>query len=68
MKKNMGLTDSLIRIIIAVIIAGLYFAKIISGTAAIILLIIAGVFILTSLARFCPLYTVFRISTKKKDK
>ena len=66
MKKNMGTIDKVVRILVAIIIAGLYFANQISGTAAIILLILAGVFILTSFMSFCPLYLPFGISTRKK--
>ncbi|HEU0227421.1 MAG TPA: DUF2892 domain-containing protein [Arachidicoccus soli] len=68
MKKNMGIIDKVVRIIVAIIIAGLYFANIISGTIAIILLILAGIFILTSFISFCPLYYPFKISTRKKRK
>ena len=67
MKKNMGTLDKAVRILVAVIIAGLYFTHQISGMAAIILLILAGVFILTSFLSFCPLYVPFGISTKKKE-
>lgn len=66
MKKNMGTADKVLRILVAIIIAGLYFTNIISGTIAIILLVIAGVFILTSSMSFCPLYLPFGISTRKK--
>ncbi len=66
MKKNMGTIDKVVRILVAVVIAGLYFANIISGTVAIVLLILAGVFILTSFMSFCPLYLPFGISTRKK--
>ncbi len=66
MKKNMGTIDKVVRILVAVVIAGLYFANIISGTVAIVLLILAGVFILTSFMSFCPLYYPFGISTRKK--
>ena len=66
MKKNMGTADKVLRILVAIIIAGLYFTNIISGTIAIILLVIAGVFILTSSMSFCPLYLPFEISTRKK--
>ena len=66
MKKNMGTADKVVRILVAIVIVGLYFANLISGTAAIILLIPAGVFILTSFMSFCPLYYPFGISTQKK--
>lgn len=63
MKKNMGNADRIIRLLVAAVIAVLYFTKVISGTAGIILLVIAGVFILTSLVSFCPLYTLFGLNT-----
>jgi len=66
MKKNMGTIDRVIRILVAVVIAVLYFANVISGTLAIILLIVAGIFIVTSFLGFCPLYLPFGLSTKKK--
>lgn len=63
MKKNMGSTDQIIRISAAVIIAVLYFMNIITGTLGLILLAVAGVFVLTSLINFCPLYTVLGMNT-----
>ena len=66
MKKNMGTIDIAIRLVIAAIVVILYFTHVISGTIAIILLIFAGVFIMTSLLSFCPLYLPFRINTRSK--
>jgi hypothetical protein len=63
MKKNMGKADQLIRIILAAIIAILYFTNIISGTLGIVLLIVAAIFALTGFVSFCPLYAVFGINT-----
>ncbi len=63
MKKNMGGADRIIRVIIAVVIAALYFTNVISGTLGIVLLALAGVFVLTSLVSFCPLYTIFALNT-----
>jgi hypothetical protein len=68
MKQNMGTTDKVVRIIIAIAIAALYFANLISGTVAIVLLVLSGVFILTSLLGFCPLYMPIGLSTLKKKK
>ena len=68
MKKNMGTTDKAIRILIAVVIGVLYFTNIISGTLAIVLGILAVVFLLTSFINFCPLYLPFGINTLKKKK
>ncbi len=63
MKKNMGAADRIVRIIIAALIAVLYFTNTISGTLGIVLLVLAGVFVLTSLISSCPLYSIFGIST-----
>lgn len=68
MKKNMGNIDKIVRILIALVIAVLFFTNIISGTLGIILLVLAGVFVLTSLMSFCPLYTLVGINTCPKDK
>jgi hypothetical protein len=67
MKKNMGTTDKVIRVLVAVVILVLYFTHVITGTLAVILLILAGVFVLTSLLGFCPLYLLFGLSTAKKE-
>ncbi|MBS1745730.1 MAG: DUF2892 domain-containing protein [Bacteroidetes bacterium] len=68
MKKNMGTIDKAIRILVAVVIAALYFTNVISGTLAIVLSILAVVFILTSFISFCPLYLPFGINTSKKKR
>jgi hypothetical protein len=63
MKRNMGATDRVVRIIIALVIAGLYYAKVITGTLGVVLLVVAGIFLLTSLISFCPLYGLFGMNT-----
>lgn len=63
MKKNMGNTDRVIRLIVAALVGVLYYTGTISGTFGIVLLVLAGVFVLTSLVSFCPLYAPFGIST-----
>lgn len=67
MKTNMGTIDKVLRVLVAIVILSLYLGNQISGMAAIILLILAGVFILTSVVGVCPLYLPFNLSTKKKD-
>lgn len=59
----MGSADRIIRIIIAAIIGVLYFTGTITGTIGIVLLVLAGVFVLTGFISFCPLYAPFGIST-----
>ncbi|MBK6522684.1 MAG: DUF2892 domain-containing protein [Sphingobacteriaceae bacterium] len=68
MKTNMGSTDKVIRILVAVAILVLYFTDKISGTLAIIGLVLSAVFMLTSLLGFCPLYLPFGISTKRRSR
>ena len=68
MKKNMGTIDRIIRILLAIVVIILYMTGSITGAAAIILGILAIVFIITSLIGFCPLYFPFKISTIGKSK
>jgi hypothetical protein len=63
MKQNMGSFDRILRIIVAVVIGILYFNGIITGTWGIVLLVLGGVFVLTSLVGSCPLYKIFGINT-----
>lgn len=63
MKKNMSSADRIIRLIIAAIMVVLYFTNVVSGTLAIIMLVLSAVFTFTSLISFCPLYSLFGIST-----
>lgn len=68
MKTNMGGIDRVLRIGIAIAIAILFFTKIISGVLGIALMILAGVFLVTSFIGFCPIYTLFGINTCKTKK
>jgi hypothetical protein len=66
MKKNMGLADRLIRTLMAVAVVILYLLKVVTGPVAVVLLVIAAIFILTSFAGNCPLYSIFGINTCSK--
>jgi hypothetical protein len=68
MKKNMGAADRLVRVLLAAVFAYLYFAQVITGAWAIILLVLGGVFLATSLVAFCPLYTLFGWKTCSSSK
>lgn len=67
MKKNMGAADRIIRTILAVLFAVLYFTNVITGTLGIVLMVLAVVFLLTSVISFCPLYAPFGIKTCKTE-
>lgn len=64
--KNMGVMDRAVRVIVALVIAGLYLMGVINGTLAIILLAVSIIFLLTSIMGFCPLYKPFNFTTHKK--
>jgi hypothetical protein len=66
MKANMGSLDKAIRIILAIVFAMLYITKTVEGAMGIVLLVLGGVFLLTSIISFCPLYTLVGMSTCKK--
>ena len=63
MKTNMGTMDRALRAVVALAMIGLYFGNIVTGTLGIVLLFAAGVFLLTSVVSFCPLYTLVGINT-----
>jgi hypothetical protein len=66
MKKNVGIIDTVIRLVLAALIVVLYFTNVISGAIGITLLAVAGLLVLTSIVSICPLYSVLKISTRKK--
>jgi len=68
MKKNMGNVDRVIRLLAALVVVVLYFTNVITGTLAVILLIFAAIFVITSLIGFCPLYVPLGFSTLRKNK
>jgi hypothetical protein len=63
MKKNMGSTDRIIRLMLAAVFAYLYFGDVVTGTLGLVLVILGGVFVLTSVVSFCPLYSIFGLNT-----
>ena len=64
----MGTTDRVVRSIIALAVLGLYLSGIISGVLGVVLLVVAGIFLLTSFVSFCPIYAPFKLNTcKVKD-
>jgi len=62
----MGRLDRIIHAVLAVIFAVLYFSGTVTGTLGIILLVLGGVFLATSLISFCPLYVPFKFNTRKE--
>ncbi|MBL7899693.1 MAG: DUF2892 domain-containing protein [Crocinitomicaceae bacterium] len=67
MKKNVGTADRIIRLVLAGVLAGLFFGNVVTGTLGIVLVVLAGVFTLTAIVGFCPLYAPFGIKTCKTN-
>ena len=67
MKKNMDTVDRILRVLVALVIAVLYFTRVINGTLGIVLLVVAGIFVLTSIISYCPLYQPLHMTTRKKE-
>lgn len=68
MKKNIGTIDKTVRILLALLFVILFFSKIVTGVLGVILLVFAGIFLLTSFISNCPLYTPLGIKTIKTEK
>lgn len=66
MKKNMGSADRIIRIVAAIVFAVLYFTGTVTGAFGIVLIVLGGIFVVTSLIGFCPLYTLIGINSCRK--
>ncbi|WP_378182664.1 DUF2892 domain-containing protein [Aquimarina sp. SS2-1] len=63
MKKNLGKIDSIIRIILGIVLAYLFYNNYIAGTIGIVLLSISGVLVITGFMGWCPLYRLLGIKT-----
>lgn len=63
MKRNLSDLDRTLRVIVAAVLAYVYFAGFVTGAPGIFLLVLGAVFLLTSIFAFCPLYTLFRFTT-----
>jgi hypothetical protein len=66
MKKNMAIVDRIFRVVLVALVAVLYFTHLLSPVAAIILGVLAVVFLLTSIVGTCPIYLLLGISTKRR--
>jgi Inner membrane protein YgaP-like, transmembrane domain len=67
MKSNVSTADRIIRVMIAAIVAVLYFTNTITGTWGILLMVAAAIILLTSVINFCPIYFALHLSTNKKN-
>ena len=64
--KNIGKSDKIVRVLIAVLFTVLFLNQVVTGVMGVILVILAGVFLLTSVVGTCPLYLPFKINTNHK--
>jgi len=65
MKKNVGNVDKIVRWVISLLLLGLYFTDVVTGTLGIIFIVVAVILIVTTFISFCPLYLPFGIRTNK---
>jgi hypothetical protein len=65
MKRNMSNIDRIVRVVIAALFAYLYFGGVVTGALGVVLVVLGGVLLLTSVIAFCPLYAPFKLSTYK---
>ena len=65
--KNVGTIDRVIRVILAVLIIYAFNQEMIEGTIGIALIFLSVVLILTSIFSYCPIYALFKMSTRKQD-
>ena len=64
MKQNVGNTDRIVRFVLAAIFVALYFTGVVNGTLGMVLLVLAVVFAVTAAINFCPIWFLFKFSTK----
>ena len=64
MKPNLSNIDRVVRVVLAAVFAYLYFGGIVTGILGIVLVVLGVVFLLTAVVSFCPLYAIFKFSTK----
>jgi hypothetical protein len=63
MTKNLGTADRIVRVLLAITFAVLYFTGTITGTFGLVLVVLGGIFLATSLISWCPIYAVLGIKT-----
>lgn len=68
MKLNMGKIDRIIRIAIAAVLVDLFVGRTVTGWVGVVLLVVAGIFLVTSLFGICPLYSACGIRTNGPKK
>jgi len=68
MKRNISSDDKMLRVAIFLLIAGLYFSKVLYGNLGNYLFLSAFLILLTTFINFCPLYWLIGVSTHKDIK
>lgn len=65
MNKNLANWDRYVRVALGIILLYVGIAGLVSGALGILLAILGGVFLVTGLIGFCPLYVMFKFSSRK---
>jgi hypothetical protein len=65
MKTNESNLDRIVRILFGIILLGLYLLGYVAGGLGIVFVILGAIALITGIVGFCPLYALFKFSTKK---
>jgi hypothetical protein len=65
LKVNESGWDRILRVVFGVVLLYLGLAGVVTGVLGIVLIIIGAVLLLTGIVGVCPLYMLFKLSTKK---
>jgi hypothetical protein len=65
MKINESNLDRIIRVVVGIVLLGLYFTGVVSGGLGVLFIILGAIALVTGVVGFCPLYMLFKINTKK---
>lgn len=68
MKPNMGITDRVTRVIIAMTIAVILVVGITDNSGAFVLAVVTVALLITGFTGYCPIYKMLKVNTKNKVK
>ena len=65
LKMNEANWDRIVRVVLGIVLLYLGLGGVVAGTLGVVVDILGAILLLTGLVGFCPLYTLFKFSTKK---
>ncbi|MEZ4862805.1 MAG: DUF2892 domain-containing protein [Caldilineaceae bacterium] len=61
--QNESLVDRIVRFVVGAVLFYLWYAALVTGVWAIVALVVGVIFMLTGIVGWCPLYSLFGMST-----